>query len=162
MKKPSSERYSLPVIHNCAAGIDIGSRFHVVAVPADITKEPVQNLQGVYRRLGTHGRLVGRAWDHTVAMESTGVYWIPVYEIWRRTACMSSWPMRGTPVQCRDAKLTLTMRNGSSVYMPVACCVPASILIEKSLRYAAIYACENATSITPLRISSTCRRRSST
>ena len=45
MKKPSSERYSLPVIHNCAAGIDIGSRFHVVAVPADITKEPVQTFK---------------------------------------------------------------------------------------------------------------------
>ena len=162
MKKPSSERYSLPVIHNCAAGIDIGSRFHVVAVPADITKEPVQTFKAFTADLERMADWLVELGITTVAMESTGVYWIPVTRFWRRTACMSSWPMRGTPVQCRDAKLTLTMRNGSSVYMPVACCVPASILIEKSLRYAAIYACENATSITPLRISSTCRRRSST
>nr|WP_235580286.1 hypothetical protein [Pseudomonas aeruginosa] len=32
MKKSSSERHGLPVIHERAAGIDIGSRFHVVAV----------------------------------------------------------------------------------------------------------------------------------
>ncbi|MCO7633880.1 hypothetical protein NJF54_18810 [Pseudomonas guariconensis] len=45
MKKSSSERHGLPVIHERAAGIDIGSRFHVVAVPADITEEPVQTFK---------------------------------------------------------------------------------------------------------------------
>lgn len=40
MKKSSSERYGLLVIHDRAAGIDIGSRFHVVAVPADFTEAP--------------------------------------------------------------------------------------------------------------------------
>lgn len=45
MKKSSSERHGLPVIHDRAAGIDIGSRFHVVAVPADITEEPVQTFK---------------------------------------------------------------------------------------------------------------------
>ena len=35
----------LPVIHERAAGIDIGSRFHVVAVGADLCDEPVQTFQ---------------------------------------------------------------------------------------------------------------------
>ena len=162
MKKPSSERYSLAVIHNCAAGIDIGSRFHVVAVPADITKEPVQTLKAFTADLERMADWLVELGLTTVAMESTGVYWIPVYEILETHGLHVVLADARGPVHCRDAKLTLTMRNGSSVYMPVDCCVPASILIEKSLRYAAIYACENATFITPLRISSTCRRRSST
>ncbi len=35
----------LPVIHQRAAGIDIGSRFHVVAVPSTLSNEPVQTFQ---------------------------------------------------------------------------------------------------------------------
>ena len=35
----------LPVIHDRAAGIDVGSRFHVVAVGADLCTEPVQTFQ---------------------------------------------------------------------------------------------------------------------
>ena len=37
-----SERMGLPVVQPSAAGIDIGSRFHVVAVPPEITDESVQ------------------------------------------------------------------------------------------------------------------------
>jgi len=39
--KPSG----LPIIHPFAAGIDIGSRFHVVAVSPDLCDEPVQTFQ---------------------------------------------------------------------------------------------------------------------
>ena len=45
MKKLSSERHGLPVIQDRAAGIDIGSRFHVVAVPTDLTDMPVRTFQ---------------------------------------------------------------------------------------------------------------------
>lgn len=45
MKKLSSERHGLPVIQDRAAGIDIGSRFHVVAVPADLTDVPIRTFQ---------------------------------------------------------------------------------------------------------------------
>lgn len=44
MSKLKSARV-LPAIHDRAAGIDIGSRFHVVAVPVDLTKEPVRTFQ---------------------------------------------------------------------------------------------------------------------
>jgi len=35
----------LPVIHDRASGIDIGSRFHVAAVPTALTDEPVQTFR---------------------------------------------------------------------------------------------------------------------
>jgi hypothetical protein len=69
------------VIHQNAAGIDVGSRFHVVAVGADRSAEPVRTYQsftGDLERLADWLEEVGIT---TVAMESTGVYWIPVFEI---------------------------------------------------------------------------------
>jgi len=71
----------IPVIHEHAAGIDIGSRFHVVAVGADRCEDPVQTFQaftGDLQRMADW--LVARGIE-TVAMESTGVYWVPVYEM---------------------------------------------------------------------------------
>tara|TARA_R110000823_G_scaffold55161_3_gene134844 strand:- start:772 stop:1002 length:231 start_codon:yes stop_codon:yes gene_type:complete len=43
--KSNPERHALPVINDRATGIDIGSRFHVVAVSADLTEQPVQTFK---------------------------------------------------------------------------------------------------------------------
>jgi hypothetical protein len=45
MSKINNPANGLPVIHERAAGIDIGSRFHVVAVPTALSAEPVQTFQ---------------------------------------------------------------------------------------------------------------------
>ncbi|NKB66642.1 MAG: transposase [Candidatus Latescibacteria bacterium] len=71
----------LPIVHGQAAGIDIGSRFHVVAVSPDLAEEPVQTfnrITGDLHRLADWLVSVGVT---TVAMESTGIYWIPLLEI---------------------------------------------------------------------------------
>lgn len=81
MKNSSSQRHGLPVIHDRAAGIDIGSRFHVVAVPADLTEEAVQTFNAFTADLERMAAWLVDLRITTVAMESTGVYWIPVYEI---------------------------------------------------------------------------------
>lgn len=81
MKKFSSERHGLPVIHDRAAGIDIGSRFHVVAVPADLAEESVRTFTAFTADLERMANWLTDLGITTVAMESTGVYWIPVYEI---------------------------------------------------------------------------------
>ncbi len=64
-----------------AAGIDCGSRDHHVAVPADRDPEPVRRFKtltpDLYRLVDW---LVACGID-TVAMEATGVYWVPLYEI---------------------------------------------------------------------------------
>lgn len=71
----------IPVIHPRAAGIDIGSRFHVVAVPPHLSHEPVQNFQAFtadLQRLAVWLQSIG---IETVVMESTGVYWVSVFEV---------------------------------------------------------------------------------
>jgi transposase len=74
-------RGSLPMVHPNAAAIDIGARMHVAAVGADHTVEPV-------RSFGTFTTDLHRLVDwfagcgvETVVMESTSVYWIPVFEL---------------------------------------------------------------------------------
>ena len=64
-----------------AAAVDIGSREHMAAVNPDVTDAPVRtfgtfthDLHDLADRFKTHGVT-------SVAMESTGVYWIPAYEI---------------------------------------------------------------------------------
>lgn len=71
----------LPVVKPRAGAIDIGSRFHVVAVPPELSGEPVQTFQaftGDLERMATWLKAIG---IDTVAMESTGVYWVPAYEV---------------------------------------------------------------------------------
>lgn len=75
------ERSSIPAIRETAAGIDIGSRFHVVAVPPAMTNEPVQTFQAFTTDLQRMADWLVGLGITTVAMESTGVYWIPAYEI---------------------------------------------------------------------------------
>jgi transposase len=71
----------LPVIHERAAGIDVGSRFHVVAVGGDLCEEPVQTFQAFTSDLQRMADWLVAIGIETVAMESTGVYWVPVYEV---------------------------------------------------------------------------------
>ncbi|MGI4841207.1 MAG: hypothetical protein ACRYF9_26775 [Janthinobacterium lividum] len=73
MKKRGSERKGLPVIHTRAAGIDIGSRFHVVAVPADLAESPVQTFNALTADLDRMADWLASFGITTVAMESTGV-----------------------------------------------------------------------------------------
>ena len=64
-----------------AAGIDIGSRFHVVAVPADRDDEPVRSFDSFTADLHRLADWLVQCEITTVAMESTGVYWMPLYAI---------------------------------------------------------------------------------
>ncbi len=71
----------LPIINSRAAAIDIGSRFHVVAVPPDLCDEPVQTFQAFTGDLHRMTAWLTDTGVTTVAMESTGVYWVAVYEV---------------------------------------------------------------------------------
>jgi transposase len=78
-RKDSSK--GLPVIHERAAGIDVGSRFHVVAVGSDLSDQPVQTFQAFTSDLERMADWLVAVGVKTAAMESTGVYWVPVFEI---------------------------------------------------------------------------------
>jgi transposase len=81
-EKPSGARHSdLIRVHADAAAIDIGATMHMAAVGADRSTEPV-------RSFGTFTADLCRLTDwftecgvKTVVMESTGVYWIPIFEL---------------------------------------------------------------------------------
>ncbi|QYO67817.1 IS110 family transposase [Leptolyngbya sp. 7M] len=76
-----SGQTGLPVVHQFAAGIDIGSRFHVVAVPLGIAAEAVRTFESYSAELHRMAEWLIELGVTTVAMESTGVYWVPLYEI---------------------------------------------------------------------------------
>ena len=74
-------RSSLQLTHPNAAGIDIGSAAHFVAVPPDRDDEPVREFRSFTADLIRLADWLQRCGVETVAMESTGVYWIPLFEL---------------------------------------------------------------------------------
>ena len=64
-----------------AAGIDCGSRHHHVAVPVDRDPEPVRRFKTFTPDLYRMVDWLEACRIDTVAMEATGVYWIPIYDI---------------------------------------------------------------------------------
>lgn len=71
----------LTIVHPNAGGIDVGNESHFVAVPPDRDRCPVQEFgcwTADLRRLCQWLRQCG---VDTVAMQATGVYWIPLYDL---------------------------------------------------------------------------------
>lgn len=68
-------------VHLNAAGIDIGARRHFVAVPADRDAQAVQCFESFTPDLHRMVDWLKRCAIETVVMESTGVFWIPVFQI---------------------------------------------------------------------------------
>lgn len=64
-----------------AAGIDISSKEHVVAVPDDRDKDNVRTFKGFTEDLHSLAAWLKQCCIETVAMESTGVYWYHLYTI---------------------------------------------------------------------------------
>jgi transposase len=80
-QKGKSLRRPLPSLNADAAGIDIGATFHVVAVPPGRAEESVRSFGSFTGDLHALGDWLQELGITTVAMESTGVYWIPVFEL---------------------------------------------------------------------------------
>lgn len=69
------------VVNPHAAGIDAGSETHYVSVPEDRAEEPVRSFGAFTRDLNELADWLLGCGITTVAVEATGVYWIPLYEI---------------------------------------------------------------------------------
>ena len=72
---------SLPVLHPHAAGIDIGAREIYVAVPPGSDPRPVRAFATFTDDLHALRDWLKACGVTSVAMESTGVYWIPLFQI---------------------------------------------------------------------------------
>lgn len=76
-----TRQIALSITHPNAAGIDIGSASHFVAVPPDRDDEPVREFASFTNDLNAMADWLKACAVDTVAMESTGVYWIPLFEL---------------------------------------------------------------------------------
>jgi len=81
MRKIQSDDLSLEVVHPDAAGIDIGNESHYVAVPPTRDSQPVRRFGCTTAELKEMAQWLKQCGIRTVAMQSTGVYWIAVYDI---------------------------------------------------------------------------------
>ncbi|MDP2680751.1 MAG: IS110 family transposase [Rhodoferax sp.] len=82
--KPARKRAKVSILsiaYPNACGIDIGATSHFVAVPSDRDDEPVREFPAFTADLERLVQWLRRCRVTAVAMESTGVYWIPLFEM---------------------------------------------------------------------------------
>src|SRR5512136_654833 len=78
--KPDLESV-FPLIRANAAAMDIGSREHVVAVPEGRSTPAVRSFGCTTSELREMAAWLKSCVVDTVAIEATGVYWVPIYEV---------------------------------------------------------------------------------
>jgi len=79
-----AEDAGLEAVHPDAAGIDVGNASHFVAVPADRDQQPVREFGSWTADLQRMAEWLKRCGIRTVAMQSTGVYWVALQEVLER------------------------------------------------------------------------------
>src|SRR5258705_3073711 len=108
MRKMQSDDLSLEVVHADAAGIDIGNESHYVAVPPDRDSQPVQRFGCTTAELKAMADWLKQCGVQTVAMQSTGVYWIAVYDILEAAGSevywVNAWETKNLPGRKSDVK----------------------------------------------------------
>jgi transposase len=72
---------ALEIVHPDGAGIDVGGSEHWVAVSSDRDPEPVRRFGCFTADLREMGQWLVQKGVRSVAMQSTGVYWMPVFEV---------------------------------------------------------------------------------
>ena len=90
-KGSKSKQVEPPVFEPNAGGCDVGAREIYVGVPADRDEHPVRRCGTFTSELHEMAEWLVRCGVTTVAMESTGVYWIPVYDVFEQhgiTGCL--------------------------------------------------------------------------
>ena len=153
----NKNRPTMSVLHPNAAAIDVGATMHMAAVNADCTPEPVRSFGTFTTDLHRLVEWFAECGVDTVVMESTSVYWIPIFElldargfaVFLVNARTSTYP---------DARPTSVMRSGCGFTPSVYCaqafgpkvrspsCVPTCVRVS---------VCSSMGRL----ISNTCRRR---
>jgi transposase len=101
----SSADPGLEVVNPHAAGIDIGNESHYVAVPAGRDEQPVREFGSWTADLERMGEWLQACGIETVVMQSTGVYWMAVYDMLQS---------RGLQVHLVDARGTKNLPGRKS------------------------------------------------
>ena len=82
-QKEAAQVEALPVQHPHAAGIDIGSRSHWVCVgfATEVDRRLIQEFAAHTVGLKAIVAFLREHQVNTIALESTGIYWVPLYEL---------------------------------------------------------------------------------
>src|ERR1700683_2368774 len=81
-KRRSAEKHpGMVTVHPNAAAIDVGATMHMAAVGAECTSDPVRSFGTFTGDLHRLADWFAECGVKTVVMESTGVYWIPIFEL---------------------------------------------------------------------------------
>ncbi|MGA2595260.1 MAG: transposase, partial [Bryobacteraceae bacterium] len=79
--KPQDWTLGLTVVHPKAAAVDVGNAEHWVAVPPHMDPEPVRQFRCFTGDLLALADWLQQLGIETVALQSTGVYWIALHDI---------------------------------------------------------------------------------
>ena len=80
-EKCSLTQGDFQVVHPNSAGIDVASQMHYVAVPPSRDPQPVRKFGSFTQDLHEIAKWLQKCKIDTVAMESTGIYWIQLFLI---------------------------------------------------------------------------------
>jgi len=80
-QRPAQVDENMPAMNPNAAGIDVGSTEVWVSIPPDRDPEPIRRYETFTADVQALAQWLRHRGIESVAMESTGVYWIPVFEI---------------------------------------------------------------------------------
>ena len=111
----------MPVVNPQAAGLDIGLAEIWAAVPPESEPQPVRKFETFTPDLQALADWLRACGVTTVAMESTGVYWIPIYELLQARGFKSTWSTRATSRMCPGARAMSRIASGSSACTVTAC-----------------------------------------
>src|ERR1700686_2055410 len=103
-----SEDPGLEVVHPHAAGIDVGNSAHYVAVRPDRDSQPVRRFECFTADLYRLADWLQQCGVKTVAMQSTGVYWIPIYDVLEEAGfevyLVNAWHTKNLPGRKSDVQ----------------------------------------------------------
>jgi REP element-mobilizing transposase RayT len=133
--KPASSK--LTITNPDAAGIDIGARVHYVAVPEGRDKVLVRSFGAYTAQLDELAQWLKDCAIKTVAMESTGVYWISLYqkleEAGLEVLLVDAHQAKHVPGRKSDVQIA----NGCSSCTVTVCCERRFVLKTPFAAYAA-------------------------
>jgi transposase len=107
-----SDDPGLEVVHPHTAGIDVGNESHFVAVRPDSDPEPVREFGSWTAALHRMADWLQTLGVKDVVMQSTGVYWIAVYDVLQKrgfAVCLTNAAIRRT---CPGGKAMCKRANG--------------------------------------------------
>src|SRR6202162_5680678 len=152
----NQRRSQLRITNPDAAGIDIGSQVHYVAVPEERAERTVRSFGAYTTQLDEIAHWLKECAVKTVAMESTGFRYTRSS---KRLVLKCCWSMRGKPSMCLDVKATSRIAKGYSSCTPTGCYERRFVLKIRFVAYAPCNDIARTWSNVRGCLFSTCRRR---